>query len=125
MAYIWDEPDITVVQKPEQPMVFQDEFELLLARIREGRHPDYGTLVWNGEQRAFSITVVFECEDEADEVVRERAVRYLESLTKEERRLVNIDVAFREGRPVRATLRTGTGILSSERLRELSNAIAK
>lgn len=101
-----------------------DEFEALLERIRSGNHPEYGTLAWDGENRKFSITVTFETGgDEPDDIVRRRALRYLEALSPEEREMVDIDVAFRGGRPVRATLRTGTGMLSTQRLRELSQAI--
>jgi hypothetical protein len=101
-----------------------DEFEALLERIRQSDHPDYGVLAWDGQRRRFSITVTFErVQTEPDEVVRRRALRYLEALSPEERELLDIDVAFRDGKPVRATLHTDTGMLSTKRLRELSQAM--
>jgi hypothetical protein len=98
-----------------------DEFEALLDRIRRGEHPAYGELSWNGQSRQVTVTVAFESNGcpEADEVVRARALRYLESLTPEERAAAELDIVFRDRKPVRAVLRAGTGELSMERLKEL------
>jgi hypothetical protein len=99
----------------------QQEFEVLLERIRRREHPDYGVLAWDRQRRQISVTVQFERSvDENDQVVRTRALRYLEALTPEEQTAVDIEVSFRGGRPVKATLRTGTGELSADRLRELA-----
>lgn len=97
-----------------------DAFEMLLERIRTGDHPDYGLISWDGTSRQVTVTVQFEGNGEPDEVIRERAVRYLEGLTAEERAVAEVDVVFREKKPVRAILRAQTGELSAERLRELS-----
>ncbi len=99
----------------------QDEFEILLDRIRTKAHPAYGTLAWDGRCRKVTETVAFEENGarEPDEVVRARALRFLEGLTPEERAIAEVDVTFRDGRPVRATLRAQTGTLSATRLKEL------
>jgi len=98
-----------------------DQFESLLERIRERHHPEYGMISWNGETREITVTVQFERNgyQEEDEVVRARALRYLEALTPEEREAAAVDVFFRDRKPVRAILKAGTGELSLERLQEL------
>ena len=99
------------------------EFQALLERLRRHEHPEYGVLSWDGQTRQISVTVTFErSTDEADEAVRARALRYLGSLTPEEQRLVDVDITFRGGRPVKAILRTGTGELSADRLRQLARS---
>lgn len=99
----------------------QDEFETLLKRIRERDHPDYGMISWDGDTRRVTVTVQFErngCPDE-DVVVRARALQYLEALTAEERAVAEVDVVFRDKKPVRAILKAKTGELSVKRLKEL------
>jgi hypothetical protein len=98
-----------------------DEFEALLARIRNKNHPQYGTISWNGQTREITVTIQFDGNGvEDDATVRQRALRYLESLTKEEREIINLDINFRDFKPVKAILRAGTGDLPTERLRELA-----
>lgn len=98
-----------------------DEFEAFLERIRQKNHPEYGMLSWNGQKRQVTVTVQFDGNGSDDDaVIRARALRYLESLTPGERAIVELDVSFREGKPVKAILRAGTGDLPSERLRELA-----
>jgi hypothetical protein len=102
--------------------VDQDEFEALLARIRDGKHPNYGTLSWDGQRRLITVTVQFDgngVEDKA--VLRQRALRYLASLTKEERETIDMEITFRDGLPVKAVFRGATGDLSPERLKELAD----
>jgi hypothetical protein len=96
-------------------------FEAFLDRIRNQDHPDFGQLSWNGRTRQVTETVQFEANGcpEGDEVVRERALRYLQTLTEEERAAAELDVVFRERRPVRAVLRARTSELSPERLKEI------
>lgn len=103
----------------------QNEFEALLERIRNREHPEYGTIAWDGERREVQVTVTFERGgvEESDAAVRARALRYLESLTAEEKELVDVQVTFRAGRPVKAVLRAGTGELSAQRLREMARAL--
>jgi hypothetical protein len=98
-----------------------DGFEALLTRIRDGNHPDYGTLSWDGQTRQVTVTIQFDgngIEDKA--MLRQRALRYLASLTAEERATIDMEITFREGKPVKAVLRGATGDLSPERLRELA-----
>lgn len=97
----------------------RDEFEALLERIRQGNHPEYGALSWDGQRRQMEITVTFDSDGASEEVVRRRALRYLESLSPEERALMTVEVVFREGSPRRATLRAQTGTLPGWRLDEL------
>lgn len=101
--------------------VDQEAFETLLERIRRGNHPDYGMISWDGDTRQLTVTVQFERNDcpEEDAVVRARALRYLEALTAEERAVAEVEIVFRERKPVRAILKAGTGELSIERLAEL------
>lgn len=95
-------------------------FEGLLDRIRTGQHSSYGTLSWDGRSREITETVQFESGNhEADEVVRERALRYLSALTPEERARIELEVVFREKKPVRAVLKGKTAELSPDRLVEL------
>jgi len=99
----------------------KDDFEGLLARIRDAEHPHYGSLCWNGKSRSLTETVLFK-EDgnhEPDRVIRDRAVRYLAGLTPKEREAADIVVVLREGSPVRAEIRAETSELSPARLREL------
>jgi hypothetical protein len=98
-----------------------DEFDVLLERIRQKNHPEFGMLSWSGQKRQVTVTIQFDgngCDDDA--VIRARALRYLESLTPEERAIIDLDVSFREGKPVKVVLRAGTGDLPAERLRELA-----
>jgi hypothetical protein len=98
-----------------------DEFEKFLDRLRNKNHPQYGTISWNGRTREITVTIQFDGNGvEDDATIRQRALRYLESLTREEREIINLDVSLREGKPVKAILRAGTGDLSIERLRELA-----
>jgi hypothetical protein len=95
-------------------------FEALLERIRNQAHPEYGAISWNGKTREITETVQFEGNGaETDEVIRARALRYLQELTEAERAVAEIDIVFREKRPVRAVVRAQTSELSPERLREL------
>lgn len=98
-----------------------DGFQALLERIRNRQHPAYGSLIWNGESRQIMETVLFEGNGvtESDEVVRARALRYLEGLTAEERAVANMEIIFRDEKPVRAVLKAQTGELSPDRLAEL------
>lgn len=103
-------------------ILFMDQFERLLERIRHKEHPEFGTLTWDRQTREFHITVTFERNGEPDPMVRARALRYLESLSEEERDLVDIDIGFRQGTPVKATVHVDTGALTASRLRKLSQA---
>jgi hypothetical protein len=101
----------------------EDGFDQLLDRIRAKEHPQYGSLSWDGESREVTVTVQFENGRQEDpEAVRARALRYLASLTPEERQSLQVDVQMRDGTPVRAVLKGRTNALSPERLRALSEA---
>lgn len=102
-----------------------DDFERLLERIRNKEHPSYGTLTWDGQSRMITTTVQFEANGvvEPDEVVRQRALRYLEALSEDEREIVEVEVVFRAKKPVRAVLKAQTGQLSAARLRELQEKV--
>jgi hypothetical protein len=99
----------------------QDAFEILLDRIRAKAHPEFGSLSWDGQCRRVTETVAFEESGvkEPDDVVRQRALRFLEGLTPEERRAAEVEIVFREERPVRAILKAQTGALSAKRLQEM------
>jgi hypothetical protein len=103
----------------------RDPFDVMLDRIRAKAHPEYGSLSWDGQCRKVTETVAFEetGAKEPDEVVRQRALRFLESLSPEERAIAEVEVTFRDGRPVRAMLRAGTGTLSAARLKELRKKV--
>ena len=97
------------------------QFERILERLANGDYPDYGSLYWDGEHRTVELTVLFDDGSGAsDDVVRRRALRYLESLTPEERAAVKLEVSFRDHRPVRAVVRAQSGQFSAARLRELA-----
>jgi len=101
-----------------------DQYAKLLERIRTGDLPAYGKLSWDGRRRQVEITAQFDEGDGAsDEVVRRRALRYLESLTPEERAVVDMEIEVRDGRPVRARLKAKTGAFSAQRLRELAGRV--
>jgi hypothetical protein len=101
--------------------VDRDEFEAFLARIRDGKHPEFGTLSWDGQRRQITVTVQFDANGVEDKArSRQQALRYLASLTQEERETIDMEITFREGRPVKAVLRGATGDLSPERLKELA-----
>jgi hypothetical protein len=101
-----------------------DEFEELLNRIRQSKHPAYGSLTWDGVSRQVTTTVQFENgQQEPDEVVRGRALRYLEQLTAEERSAVQVEVLLKEGRPVRAVIKASTDKLPVERLHEMERQL--
>lgn len=55
-----------------------------------------------------------------DEVIKARALKYLEGLTPEEWAAAKVEVFSKEGKPVRAVIKAGTRELSPERLQELS-----
>lgn len=123
-------PGDLIVVDGQAPQVFrgicqecevgQEGFEALLERIRNQEHPAYGALSWDGRSREITETVQFEGNvGEADDVVRARALRYLEGLNEAERAAAEIDIVFREKRPVRAIVRAQTSELSPARLREL------
>ena len=100
-----------------------DQYAKLVERIRAGDHPAYGSLTWDGRSRTVEITVRFDDGNSSHtsaEVMRARAERYLASLTPEEQSVVNLQCEFRDGAPVKATLRGGTGLFSAARLRELA-----
>lgn len=102
-----------------------DGFKALLDRIRRGAHPAYGALEWNGKSRQLTETVLFENSGahEPDEVVRARALAYLEALTEKERAAVEVRVEFREEKPVRAIITGDTAQLSPERVAELRRLV--
>jgi hypothetical protein len=125
-------PGDLVVMNGGEPQVFlaicrgcsvnktQDGFQALLERIQKGEHPPFGSLSWNGKTREITETVQFESNGGMpDNDIKERALRYLEGLTEEERDVAEIDIIFREKRPVRAVIRAQTSELSPARLREL------
>jgi hypothetical protein len=96
------------------------DFEELLNKIRQDRLPKYGQLDWDGATRTVTETVQFETSpQDSDDLVRSRALRYLEQLTPEERAQAKVEVITRDGRPVRAVLRGSTAALSPERLQEM------
>ncbi len=99
----------------------EEGFQALLDRIRHKNHPEFGSLSWNGQSRQITETVVFENNGvmEPDEVIRARALRYLEGLTPEEQAVAEVSIVFRGKTPVRAVLRAQTAELSPERLRDL------
>jgi len=96
-----------------------DDYQALLDRIRNEEHPEYGTLSWDGQRRRVTITVKFAAGNGRG-TPRDRALRYLAGLTPEEWAVLEIDVVFQAGQPVMARLEADTGVLSSQRLRELS-----
>lgn len=103
----------------------QGAFGELLDRIRAREHPDYGSISWDGQSRAFTITVQFERNGfvEEDDLVRERALKYLGGLTPEEQAAADIEVILKNGVPVRAVLKGHTSELDPARLRELERRI--
>lgn len=103
-------------------------FREFVERIRQGNHPDYGTLVWDGETQQLSVTVVFEMHhQEPLEVVRARALKFFEQLQPHEWLVFQIVLSFRAGRPVRAYLkpRTSAVKIGTSRLRELAEMSCK
>jgi hypothetical protein len=99
----------------------EDGFQALLERIRRKEHPEFGSLSWNGQSRQITETVIFETNGvpEPDEVIRDRALRYLEGLTPKEQAVAEVNVIFKGKTPVRAIMRAQTAELSPERLKEL------
>lgn len=101
----------------------EDGFQVLLEQIRakEKKLPRYGSVKWDGITRERTETYQFERNGlvEPDEVIRERALRFLEGLTPEERAVVEMEITFRDETPVRAIMKVQTGELSAERLKEL------
>lgn len=98
-------------------------FEELLRRIRDKEHPKYGVLSWDGIHRVITATECFEREPgEPDAVVRGRALRYLMSLTEQERAAVEVEVSFRNDVPVGLKMKARTNDLNPQRLEELKRA---
>lgn len=96
-------------------------FEELLNKIRQDRLPAYGSVAWDGQERQVTTTVQFDGSGrESDEVIKARALKYLEGLTPEEWAAAKVEVFSKEGKPVRAVIKAGTRELSPERLQELS-----
>jgi hypothetical protein len=98
-------------------------FDEFLERIRTGRYPKYGALYWDGETEEMSTAVHFELNrSEPAETVCERAWQFLGQLTPAEQSALEIEVAIRDGKPVRAILkprRNGPVRINTNRLREL------
>lgn len=102
-----------------QTAELDNSFEQLLERIRQQRHPEYGSLEWNGQSRQATVNVRFENDGDDEETVRQRAVAYLTQLTPQERANLNIEIVYRKNIPVRAVLRGKTSNLNPDRLRGL------
>jgi hypothetical protein len=105
-----------------------DGFEAVLDLVRRAEHPDYGSIGYDGQKRVITTTVQFDLvtgRQEDPELIRQRAVRYLEGLTPEERQLLDVEVVFRAGAPVRAVLKGSTEDLPPARLVELSRKLTQ
>ncbi len=106
-------------QSQSQKFEPEDSFEQLLERIRQQRHPEYGSLEWNGQSRQATVNIRFENEGDDEATVRRRALTYLRGLTPEERANLNIEIVYRKNVPVRAVIRGKTSNLNPDRLRGL------
>lgn len=93
-----------------------------LKRLLSGRFPPFGTLFWDGETQQVSTAVNFELhQSESDETVRRRAYEFFRQLTPAEWLALEIEVAIRNRRPVRAILKPRAGVvkIGTGRLRRL------
>jgi len=93
-----------------------------LKRLLNRRFPAYGTLMWDGETQQVSTAVHFEMNrQEPAEVVSQRAYEFFSQLTPEEWLTLEIEVAIRDGKPVRAILKPRGGVvkIGTGRLRQL------
>jgi len=82
--------------------------------------PDYGTLAWDGQDWWLSLTVRFDKDTKDEWVVRARATSWLRRIREDELPLIELEICKREGLPVKAMLKAKLGVLSGERLKELS-----
>lgn len=83
-----------------------------LNRILKGRFPPFGTLIWDGETQQVSTAVHFELsQTESDETVRRRAYDFFAQLSPAEWLALEIEVAVRNRRPVRAILKPRGGVV--------------
>lgn len=106
-----------------------DSYDEFLERIRTGRHPDFGEIVWDGEIQQISLSVKFDLGwMETDTAIRERAWRYLRGLSPTERAIVKIRIQVHNGLPVRAAISPREGAagvlrLGTDRLQALEQEL--
>lgn len=82
-----------------------DSYDEFVESIRTGRHPAYGTLVWDGQTRQTAFTIQFRRNENDDpDMVRLRAWRTLKKIGAGERHILKIEVAIKQGLPVYATI---------------------
>jgi hypothetical protein len=98
-----------------------------LERLRPGRLPLYGTLRWDGEAEEVITSVNFELDHkESVATVCTRAYEYFAQLSPAEWLALDIEVATRVGKPVRATLKPRYDSpvkLGTARLRQLEQVL--
>jgi hypothetical protein len=102
-------------------------YEVFLERLRTGRLPKFGALRWDGESGEVITSVTFELsQKESDETVCQRAYEFFAQLTPKEQRALDIDVATRAGRPVRAVLKPiQKGVISTGRLQQMEGTMRR
>lgn len=102
-----------------------DGIKGFLERLRTGRLPAYGALYWDGKSGEVVTSVNFELDrSESPKAVCERAHRFFSQLSEGEWRALNIEVVMRNGKPVRATLKSAApGIVTTDRLRQLEKVL--
>lgn len=109
-----------------QNEIDQTAFDELLDAIRanERTPPDRGSINWDGKERSYEIIIDFQQngQTEPPEIVRSRALAFLEGLTPEQRR-AQLNIRYRNGVPVSALFRGTTKELDPKRLNQMKDRL--
>jgi hypothetical protein len=109
--------------EPEDP---DDPYLRFLEAIKNGQHPDYCTLVWDGDKFLIEFTIPLQKHPNEDiQVIRNRAHRYFRRYTQTEQKIVSFNLVCKDNKLYHALIRVrpeAAGVLKmgTTRLRDLA-----